>query len=140
MRIATTGVCAGLAMTGFFIMKDSMIFKMSVRIYQDENKVFGPGIAQLLHRVRELRSLRAAASSMNMAYSKAWTVLRTAENALGYKLLYSSAGGKNGGGAVLTPQGEKLLEQYDEFCRRMQAYGQAQFAQLFCADEVSCGE
>ena len=100
-------------------MKDSMIFKMSVRIYQDENKVFGPGIAQLLHRVRELRSLRAAASSMNMAYSKAWTVLRTAENALGYKLLYSSAGGKNGGGAVLTPQGEKLLEQYDEFCRRM---------------------
>ncbi len=121
-------------------MKDSMIFKMSVRIYQDENKVFGPGIAQLLHRVRELHSLRAAASSMNMAYSKAWTVLRTAENALGYKLLYSSAGGKNGGGAVLTPQGEKLLEQYDEFCRRMQAYGQAQFTQLFSADEVSCDE
>ena len=103
MRIATTGVCAGLAMTGFLIMKDSMIFKMSVRIYQDENKVFGPGIAQLLHRVRELHSLRAAANSMNMAYSKAWTVLRTAENALGYKLLYSSAGGKNGGGAVLPP-------------------------------------
>ena len=112
-------------------MKDSMIFKMSVRIYQDENKVFGPGIAQLLHRVRELHSLRAAASSMNMAYSKAWTVLRTAENALGYKLLYSSAGGKNGGGAVLTPQGEKLLEQYDEFCRRMQAYGAQQYAELF---------
>ena len=140
MRIATTGVCAGLAMTGFLIMKDSMIFKMSVRIYQDENKVFGPGIAQLLHRVRELRSLRAAASSMNMAYSKAWTVLRTAENALGYKLLYSSAGGKNGGGAVLTPQGEKLLEQYDEFCRRMQAYGQTQFTQLFSADELGCDE
>ena len=107
---------------------------------QDENKVFGPGIAQLLHRVRELHSLRAAASSMNMAYSKAWTVLRTAENALGYKLLYSSAGGKNGGGAVLTPQGEKLLEQYDEFCRRMQAYGQDQFTQLFSADELSCDE
>lgn len=86
-----------------------MIFKMSVRIYQDENKVFGPGIAQLLHRVRELHSLRAAASSMNMAYSKAWTVLRTAENALGYKLLYSSAGGKNGGGARTHPPGGKAF-------------------------------
>lgn len=81
-----------------------MIFKMSVRIYQDENKVFGPGIAQLLHRVRELRSLRAAASSMNMAYSKAWTVLRTAENALGYKLLYSSAGAKTAAGPYSPPR------------------------------------
>ena len=112
-------------------MKDSMIFKMSVRIYQDENKVFGPGIAQLLHRVRELRSLRAAASSMNMAYSKAWTVLRTAEEQLGFKLLHSSTGGKGGGGAVLSPEGELLLERYDELCRRMQAYGAQQYAELF---------
>ena len=121
-------------------MNSNMLFKMTVRFYAADHKVFGPGIAQLLHRVQKYHSLRAAALSMDMAYSKAWTVLRTAENALGYKLLYSSAGGKNGGGAVLTPQGEKLLEQYDEFCRRMQAYGQAQFTQLFSADELSCDE
>ena len=120
-------------------MEKDMNFKLTVRFYT-EDKVFGPGIAQLLHRVVDHHSLRAAAISMNMAYSKAWTVLRTAENALGYKLLYSSAGGKNGGGAVLTPQGEQLLEQYDEFCRRMQAYGQDQFTQLFSADELSCEE
>ena len=73
-----------------------MLFKMTVRFYAADHKVFGPGIAQLLHRVQKYHSLRAAALSMDMAYSKAWTVLRTAENALGYKLLYSSAGGKNG--------------------------------------------
>ena len=115
-------------------MRNDLHANLTVRIFTDR-KCFGPGVAELLRRVRELHSLRAAAMSMNMAYSKAWTVLRTAENALGYKLLYSSAGGKNGGGAVLTPQGEKLLEQYDEFCRRMQAYGQTQFTQLFSADE-----
>ena len=49
-------------------------------------------------------------------------------------------GGKGGGGAVLSPEGELLLERYDELCRRMQAYGQAQFAQLFSADELSCDE
>ena len=112
-------------------MKDNMIFKMTVRFYAADNKVFGPGIAELLHRVRAYHSLRAAAQSMNMAYSKAWTVLRTAEEQLGFKLLHSSTGGKGGGGAVLTPEGEELLERYDELCRRMQAYGRRQFEELF---------
>ena len=46
-----------------------MIFKMTVRLYAEDNKIFGPGIAQLLHRVREFHSVRAAALAMNMAYS-----------------------------------------------------------------------
>ena len=112
-------------------MKDNMIFKMTVRFYAADNKVFGPGIAELLHRVRAYHSLRAAAQSMNMAYSKAWTVLRAAEEQLGFKLLHSSTGGKGGGGAVLTPEGEELLERYDELCRRMQEYGAQQYAELF---------
>ena len=35
---------------------------------------FGPGVAALLSEVREKRSLRAAAGSMGMAYSKAWRI------------------------------------------------------------------
>lgn len=104
---------------------------MTVRFYVADNKVFGPGIAQLLHRVREYHSLRAAAQSMNMAYSKAWTVLRTAEEQLGFKLLHSSTGGKGGGGAVLTPEGEDLLERYDQLCRRLQEFGRQQYEELF---------
>lgn len=107
-----------------------MTYKLTVRMF-GESKVFGPGIAQLLHRVQKLHSLRAAATSMNMAYSKAWTVLRTAEDELGCKLLHSSTGGRGGGGAVLTDEGEELLERYDEFCRRMQAYGDEQFRDIF---------
>ena len=110
---------------------NNMIFNMTVRLYAEDNKIFGPGIAQLLHRVREFHSLRAAALSMNMAYSKAWTVLRAAEEHLGFKLLHTSTGGKGGGGAVLTEEGEKLLQRYDELCRRLQAYGQQQYEELF---------
>ena len=87
-------------------MNNNMLFKMSVRFYAADHKVFGPGIAQLLHRVQKYHSLRAAALSMDMAYSKAWTVLRTAEEQLGFKLLHSSTGGKGGGGAVLSPEGD----------------------------------
>ena len=110
---------------------NDMIFKMTVRFYAADNKVFGPGIAELLHRVRAYHSLRAAAQSMNMAYSKAWTVLRSAEDQLGFKLLHSSTGGRGGGGAVLTEEGAQLLARYDELCRRMQAYGRRQFEELF---------
>ena len=58
-------------------MRNDLHANLTVRIFTDR-KCFGPGVAELLRRVRELHSLRAAAMSMNMAYSKAWTVLRTA--------------------------------------------------------------
>ena len=74
---------------------------ISCRMFTDQ-KCFGPGVVQLLKRVDELHSLRAAAMSISMAYSKAWTVVRNAEDGLGFKLLTSTAGGKHGGGAVLT--------------------------------------
>ena len=107
-----------------------MSYKLSVRLFTSE-KVFGPGVAQLLHCVQELHSLRAAAASMNMAYSKAWTVLRAAERELGFKLLHSTTGGKGGGGAVLTPEGKDLLEKYDAFCCQLESYGDSLFAQIF---------
>ena len=74
---------------------------ISVRIFREE-KCFGPGVAVLLKNVQEHRSLRSAAASMGMAYSKSWTILKTSENELGFKLLHSTTGGRHGGGAALT--------------------------------------
>ena len=85
-------------------MKENLKLKLTVRLYSDDDeRCFGPGIATLLHRVDEHRSLRAAAASMGMAYSKAWRIVRTAESVFGCKMLATSTGGKNGGGASLTP-------------------------------------
>ena len=88
-------------------------------------------VAQLLHRVQELHSLRAAAMSMNMAYSKAWTVVRNAEDGLGFHLLTSTAGGKHGGGAVLTDEARQMLTAYDEYCEKLRAYGEKLFEETF---------
>ena len=68
---------------------------------------------------------------MNMAYSKAWTVLRTAQEGLGVKLLRSSTGGRNGGGATLTAEGERLLAAYEDYCAKLNAYGETLFAETF---------
>lgn len=95
-----------------------MTYNLSCRLFTDA-KCFGPGVAQLLHAVQELHSLRAAALSMDMAYSKAWTVIKNSEKALGFSLLDSTTGGKGGGGASLTPEGLRLLTAYDTFCSRL---------------------
>jgi len=103
---------------------------LTIRIYSDE-KCFGPGIAELLNKVDELHSLRSAAISMEMAYSKAWKIIKRAETSLGYKLLDSTIGGKQGGGASLTPEAVKLIKAYEEYRARINSYAEQQFLELF---------
>ena len=111
-------------------MEQNLHYNVSVRLFAEE-KCFGPGIAALLHRVQELHSLRAAAMSMGMAYSKAWTILRAAETGLGFKLLNSTTGGKHGGGATLTPEAEAILAAYERYCAELRQYASALFETHF---------
>ena len=111
-------------------MEEKLSYRNTVRLFAGE-KCFGPGVAELLRRVRELHSLRAAAMSMNMAYSKAWTVVRSAEEGLGFKLLTSTAGGKHGGGAVLTDEARQMLAAYENYCEKLRAYGEKLFEETF---------
>ena len=103
---------------------------LTIRIFGEE-KCFGPGVAVLLRKVRELHSLRAAAMSIGMAYSKAWTILKNAQQSLGFKLLDSTTGGKHGGGASLSPEGETLLVAYDRYCAALRAHAQTLFNETF---------
>lgn len=83
-------------------------------------KVFGPGIATLLRAVEQTGSLQKAAEAMEMAYSKAWKMIRETERLWGVPLTYRDIGGKNGGGSVLTPEGRFLLERYERFTAEIQ--------------------
>ena len=105
---------------------------VSVRIFGEE-KCVGPGVAQLLRRVEEKRSLRAAAITMGMAYSKAWTIIKTAEKDLGFSLLVSTTGGKNGGGATLSQQALELLAVYEKYCADIRTFAQEEFRKRFAS-------
>lgn len=85
--------------------------------FLDDNgeKFFGEGPARLLHGVEENGSLRAAAISMDMAYTKALKLIRNAENALGYPLIRRTTGGKDGGGSCLTEEGKEWLQRYEDY-------------------------
>ncbi len=103
---------------------------LTVRIFGEE-KIFGPGVARLLRQVEKCRSLRGAAKAMGMAYSKAWTITKNAEAGLGFPLLQRRTGGRNGGGAALTPEAERLLEAYDRYCGRLRVFAQETFEEEF---------
>lgn len=103
---------------------------MTVRIF-GEGKCLGPGIAELLRRVEALHSLRAAALAMGMAYSKAWAITKNAEAELGVKLLVTSTGGRNGGGAVLSPEAEQILAAYEAYRGAVERYAREAFRDCF---------
>lgn len=103
---------------------------LSVRLFKEE-KCFGPGIAQLLERVEEHHSLRAAAASMDMAYSKAWITVRRCEGVLGFPLLQSATGGRGGGGATLTQEAKTLLACYRAYRAQLEHYAKMCFAEAF---------
>ena len=111
-------------------MKNDLHVGLTVRLFTDR-KCFGPGVAELLHRVDEEHSLRAAAAAMEMAYSKAWRIVKTAEDCLGLRLLDTATGGKRGGGAALTPEARQLLEAYDVLCRELEALAKQRFEETF---------
>ena len=113
-------------------MSKELHLKLTVRLYaEDDQRCFGPGVATLLERVQAHKSLRAAALSMEMAYSKAWRIIRTAEDAFGCKLVDSTIGGSHGGGAVLTPEAEQLLAAYRSYEADVKAYSQSKFKEAF---------
>ncbi|MBE6985463.1 MAG: LysR family transcriptional regulator [Ruminococcaceae bacterium] len=99
---------------------------LTVRIF-GQSKCFGPGVAELLRRVQEKHSLRSAAISMQMAYSKAWTVIKNAEKELGFELLVTTTGGKHGGGASLSAKAEAILAAYEEYRKNLQRYANEEF-------------
>ncbi len=103
---------------------------ITARLFTDK-KCFGPGVAELLHRVDEHGSLRSAAGSMEMAYSKAWTIIKNAESCLNVKLIVSSTGGKNGGGAELTKEARHILKSYESYYNKLVSYSESVFNEEF---------
>ena len=108
--------------------------KLDCKIYilDDEGeKFFGRGPYLLLKKTEECGSLNRAAKEMAMAYSKAFRMVKDAENALGFPLLVRKTGGKDGGGSKLTPEAAAWLERYAAAEARLKDAAARESALLF---------
>ncbi|MFB9265386.1 winged helix-turn-helix domain-containing protein [Bradyrhizobium erythrophlei] len=85
---------------------------LSVRIDLDAEDRIGPGKIQLLENIRECGSISAAGRAMEMSYKRAWDLVDEINRICRQAAVERQTGGKNGGGAVLTPFGLSLVARY----------------------------
>ena len=112
------------------IYKNPQKFDLKIRLYNQE-KSFGKGVYELMKKVQSFGSLSGAYKDMKMSNSKAWKILKRAEEDLEMLLVERISGGKDGGGSKLTQEGEELLEKYEKFIQEMNEYAGARFKEIF---------
>ncbi|HEY8010683.1 MAG TPA: LysR family transcriptional regulator [Rudaea sp.] len=82
------------------------------RLLLDTEHAIGPGKADLLAAIAATGSIAAAGRTMGMSYKRAWQLIDELNRSFAAPLVATSKGGKRGGGAVLTPMGERVLAAY----------------------------
>ncbi|WP_407148536.1 winged helix-turn-helix domain-containing protein [Bradyrhizobium sp. ORS 86] len=85
---------------------------LSLRIDLDAEDRIGPGKIQLLENIRECGSISAAGRAMEMSYKRAWDLVDEINRICRQAAVERQTGGKNGGGAMLTPFGLSLVARY----------------------------
>ena len=85
---------------------------LSVRIDLDSEGRIGPGKIQLLENIQSCGSISAAGRAMDMSYKRAWDLVDEINRICRHPAVERQTGGKNGGGAVLTPFGMSLVARY----------------------------
>lgn len=92
--------------------------RLSIRLDLPGIGQIGPGKIELLRRIREQRSIAAAARTMNMSYRRAWLLVDELNGLFGRPVVEKWLGGTSRGGATLTPAGEKLVDNYDALVKK----------------------
>jgi molybdate transport system regulatory protein len=91
---------------------DRSLPSLSLRIDLDTEGRIGPGKIELLENIRECGSISAAGRAMNMSYKRAWDLVDEINRICRQAAVERQTGGKNGGGAMLTPFGTSLVARY----------------------------
>jgi len=90
--------------------------QVRLRLLLGEDIALGPGKAELLEAIQRSGSISAAAKSLKMSYRRAWLLVETMNACFEPPLVNPAKGGRGGGGAEVTAEGQRLLAAF----RRMQ--------------------
>lgn len=109
-----------------------MSYKIKSRIWIELNDkvLLGEGRVRLLKAIENTGSLSKAAKSLNMSYKKAWTLIDAVNKSANQPIIITSIGGKNGGGAQLTPYGKNLIISFDTINKNCWNYLDTQTSQI----------
>ena len=86
--------------------------RLSVRIDLASGGHIGSGKIALLEAIQAQGSISEAARAVGMTYRSAWQWVEEINGALHEPAVTAKAGGRKGGGAVLTPIGIQIVDRY----------------------------
>jgi molybdate transport system regulatory protein len=101
-----------------------------LRIDLDSKGRIGPGKIELLESIQACGSISAAGRAMDMSYKRAWDLVDEINRICRQPAVDRQTGGKNGGGAALTPFGESLVARYRKIERDAAAAVRKELAAL----------
>lgn len=87
-----------------------------------EGKLIGKGRIELMEKIKQLGSIRQAAAAMEMSYRQAWQLIDDMNTKAKTALVISQRGGRGGGNAVVTKQGEAIIKHFNSFNQRFQKF------------------
>lgn len=93
--------------------------RCQVWLTESGRPVLGEEQALLLRLVREKGSIVDAAQALGISYRHAWSRLRQIERDAGHRIVVSQRGGSQRGSTALTPEGEELLQEFENKKRRV---------------------
>jgi molybdate transport system regulatory protein len=99
-------------------------FRIRLHIHVGDSHSLGPGKAALLEAIQQTGSISAAARSLGMAYRHAWELVDDLNACFAAGVVAAAPGGREGGGARLTPFGAELVRRF----RAMEATAAAAIA------------
>ena len=95
--------------------------KLIFRLQFDQDNRIGRGKIQLLSHIRETGSISAGGRAMDMSYRRAWLLVDEMNRLFKTPVVESQRGGKQGGGAQITPFGEEVLTRFRAMEEKTQA-------------------
>jgi len=104
-----------------FLMKQ---LKIKCWIEEDGEKFYGPGPHELLKQIQKEGSLSKAAEQMHLSYRKAWEMVQKLNQFSEETLVILKKGGQHGGGASITSHALEMMEEFDLFQIKLQAFVQ----------------
>jgi len=86
---------------------------------QEGTSLFGEGKLQLLKAIDETGSFKAALGKLGLSYRKTWDNIKKIEERLGFPLIITTRGGKEGGSSELSEEARAIIHAFESISHEL---------------------